>query len=64
MPRRAFIADLQQAFDGTLPDTLFDIQPGDDDGMFTFLYKPKEAESVAIAIQALVAGKLGILRHT
>ncbi|KAF2261935.1 hypothetical protein CC78DRAFT_520848 [Lojkania enalia] len=36
MPRRAFIADLQKAVDGTSIAGISNVQPGGDDGEFTF----------------------------
>ena len=52
MPRRAFVADLQNAKDSvtTLPPNVFDLQNGEDDGTFRFIHKPT-ARLTAVTVQ-------------
>ena len=38
MPRRQFIADLQKAQEDALPLGIHDLQQGEDDGQFEFLF--------------------------
>lgn len=54
MPRRQFVADLATAVEGTSIAGISDVQPGGDDGEFTFVCV---ADGNSIKISALVPGK-------
>ena len=48
MPRRQFIADLQKAQQGVLPYGIHDLQQGEDDGQFEFLYASSCVDPVKV----------------
>ena len=57
MPRKAFVADLQQAI-LTLPsEKLTDLKAGDDDGTFVFTYK-LSGNRVSLTVNACISGIL------
>lgn len=54
MPRRQFVADLAAAVQGASVAGISDVQPGGDDGEFTFLCV---ADNHKLKISALIPGK-------
>ena len=54
MPRKAFVADLQEAIDTELTNNIFDLRPGDEDGSFRFKYEPPGGGSQVIKLEAQV----------
>lgn len=56
MPRKAFIADHQQAIDNFSHPNVSEVKPGIEDGSLTFKYALPELEG-RITIQALVTGE-------
>lgn len=56
MPRKAFVADLQEAVGSNSSARISNIKNGDEDGSLTFTYMPG-AQAQEVAIQALVPGK-------
>ena len=48
MPRRQFIADLQKAQQDVLPHGVHDLQQGEDDGQFEFLFAASGVEPVKV----------------
>ncbi|KAK5175425.1 uncharacterized protein LTR77_000564 [Saxophila tyrrhenica] len=53
MPRRQYVADLQQAQSDLLPAGIHDLQTGEDDGQFEFLFSNGDPSS-AIKVTALI----------
>lgn len=58
MPRKAFVADLQEAQELVLLGHKLDLKAGDDDGTFTFTYKPPGNDGTQVTVHAHVPGKL------
>jgi hypothetical protein len=56
MPRKAFVADLQDAKEQLVPDWVIDLKAGDDDGVLIFSYKSPGDRLPAVKIQAHVSG--------
>ncbi|MCJ1282644.1 hypothetical protein MMC26_001969 [Xylographa opegraphella] len=54
MPRKAFVADLQQAIVNLPCEKLVDLRAGDDDGTFAFTYKPL-ADQVSVTVNACIS---------
>ena len=54
MPRRQYVADLAAAVEGASVAGISDVQPGDDDGEFTFMCA---ADGHKLKISALIPGK-------
>jgi ubiquitin-conjugating enzyme E2 Q len=54
MPRRQFVADLAAAIEGTSIAGISDVQPGGDDGEFTFMCV---ADGHRLNISALIPGR-------
>ncbi|MCJ1391300.1 hypothetical protein MMC18_004163 [Xylographa bjoerkii] len=54
MPRKAFVADLQQATAALPSENLADLRTGDDDGTFAFTYKPR-SEQVPFTVHACIS---------
>lgn len=50
MPRRQFIADLQKAQTDVLPHGIHDLQPGEDDGQFQFLFAASSSNGPAVPV--------------
>ena len=48
MPRRQYIADLQKAQADVLPQGIHDLQQGEDDGQFEFLFATSGVEPVKV----------------
>ncbi|MCJ1473725.1 hypothetical protein MMC13_002376 [Lambiella insularis] len=55
MPRKAFIADLQQATDNPPSDRVSDLKAGDDDGTFVFTYESPGNHTTAVPIHAHIS---------
>jgi len=58
MPRKAFVADLQEAQELVLSEHKLNLRAGDDDGTFTFTYKPPGNNATQVTVHALIPGKL------
>ena len=56
MPRKAFVADLQDATRNIVLSNVHDVRAGEDDGTFTFTYKQAGVDSSALAIYVHVSG--------
>ncbi|MCJ1398482.1 hypothetical protein MMC11_001682 [Xylographa trunciseda] len=54
MPRKAFVADLQQATAVLLSENLTDLRAGDDDGTFAFTYKPS-GDQASVTVHACIS---------
>ncbi|MCJ1384501.1 hypothetical protein MMC17_007618 [Xylographa soralifera] len=54
MPRKAFVADLQQAIASSPCKNLADLRAGDDDGTFAFTYDPS-GDHVSVTINACIS---------
>lgn len=57
MPRKAFVADLQEAISGPPVEGVSELQAGEEDGSFTFVYTPKSSTYAPVPIHALVTGE-------
>ena len=57
MPRKAFVADLQDAIREFQCENLSSLAPGEEDGTITFSYHI-HGESQGTTIQAIVPGKM------
>lgn len=57
MPRKAFVADLQDAIREFQCENLSSLAPGEEDGTITFSYHI-HGESQGTTIQAIVPGKI------
>lgn len=57
MPRKAFIADLQEAIKEFRCGNLLNLKTGDEDGTITFEYWANSGAAEATTIQAIVPGK-------
>lgn len=57
MPRKAFVADLQEAIRDFQCENLSSLAPGEEDGTITFSYHI-HGESQGTTIQAIVPGKI------
>ncbi|MCJ1414417.1 hypothetical protein MMC32_000743 [Xylographa parallela] len=53
MPRKAFVADLQQATNILPCEKLIDLRAGDDDGTFAFTYK-SSSDQVSVTVNACI----------
>lgn len=51
MPRRQFIADLQKAQQDVLPLGIHDLQQGEDDGQFEFLFATCSNAGLAVPVK-------------
>ena len=58
MPRKAFVADLQEAKSSSVLSNVHNIRAGEDDGTFTFTYKQAGAGSTAVTVHMHVSGML------
>ena len=58
MPRKAFVADLQEAISGFGGPNLSDLKAGDEDGTITFRYYNQGGNTQGTIIQAIVPGKI------
>lgn len=58
MPRKAFVADLQDAIHKFESPNLSDLKPGDEDGTITFQYHDHGGDTQGTTIQAIVPGKI------
>ena len=58
MPRKAFIADLAEAYSSFRRNNISDIKAGEDDGQVTFTYKNHDSSTDVVA---LVPGMYGFL---
>lgn len=55
MPRRQYVADLQKAQGDVLPRGIHDLQTGEDDGTFEFLFAlPGSGHVEAVKVTALI----------
>lgn len=57
MPRKAFVADLQDAIGSNISSRISELQTGDEDGSFTFTYNMVGGDAQQVTIQILVPGK-------
>ena len=57
MPRKVFVADLQESIRSFCHERLFDVGTGSEDGSIVFKYALKDGPASEAAIQALVTGK-------
>lgn len=57
MPRKAFVADLQEAIRNNDFSRISELQPGEEDGSFMFTYTMVGADAQQVTIQVLVPGK-------
>jgi len=57
MPRKAFVADLQEAIGSSVSSRISKLQTGDEDGSFTFTYTKLGDDAQHVTIQVLVPGK-------
>ena len=62
MPRKAFITDLQKAVGGVVIAGISDVQPGNDDGEFTFLVK-SATNGGTLELSALIPGKWSLYKE-
>ena len=51
MPRRQFIADLQKAQEDVLPLGVHDLQQGEDDGQFEFLFATNSGGGLVVPVK-------------
>lgn len=58
MPRKAFVADLQEAIREFGSPNFSDLKPGDEDGTITFQYYNHGGDNEGTTIQAIVPGKI------
>ena len=56
MPRKAFIADLQEAKSQFSNPNIFDLKAGGEDGSVTFKYKVPAETGQYVTLQAFVPG--------
>ncbi len=63
MPRKAFVADLQEAIGSTVSSRISELQTGDEDGSFMFTYTMLGVGAQQVTIQVLVPGKWSLLRE-
>ena len=56
MPRKAFVADLNEALESVGGKNFSDLRQGDDDGTFTFKHKLPGGDSPEVTVQALIPG--------
>ena len=58
MPRKAFVADLQEAVGANLSgsNNILDLKPGDDDGSFRFTHQGPGGDSPLVEVEAQVTG--------
>ena len=57
MPRKAFVADLQNAIGTSVSARVSNIQAGGEDGTFTFTYTSLGSNAQQVTIQGLVPGE-------
>lgn len=60
MPRKAFVADLQNAIDEFRSENISDLRAGEEDGTISFDYSVNDGAYEAITIQAIVPGTTAI----
>ena len=58
MPRKAFVADLQEAIREFRSPNFSDLKSGDEDGTITFQYYDRDVDTQGTTIQAIVPGKI------
>lgn len=58
MPRKAFVADLQEAIREFGSPNFSDLKPGDEDGTIAFQYYDHGGDAQGTTIQAIVPGKI------
>ena len=58
MPRKAFVADLQEAIREFRSPNFSDLKSGDEDGTITFQYYDRGGDTQGTTIQAIVPGKV------
>lgn len=63
MPRRAFVADLQNAIDEFRSENILDLRAGDEDGTISFDYITNDGAYEATTIQAIVPGMTAVPKH-
>lgn len=63
MPRKAFVADLNEAIKTPNGNHVYDLKQGDDDGTFTFKHKVLGGDSPEVTVQALIPGMKAQLQH-
>lgn len=63
MPRRAFVADLQNAIDEFRSENISDLRAGEEDGTISFEYITHDGAYEATTIQAIVPGMTAIPKH-
>lgn len=63
MPRKAFVADLQEAIGSTVSSRISELQTGDEDGSFMFTYTILGVDAQQVTIQVLVPGKCCCYRN-
>lgn len=56
MPRKAFVADLQNAIDEFRSENVSNLRAGEEDGTISFDYITHDGANEAITIQAIVPG--------
>ena len=56
MPRKAFVADLNEAIKTPGGKYVYDLKQGDDDGTFTFKHRVHGGDSPEVTVQALIPG--------
>ncbi|WPH00224.1 Hypothetical protein R9X50_00304700 [Acrodontium crateriforme] len=54
MPRRQYVADLERAQLGVLPSYIHDLNTGDDDGMFEFVFTTLNEPQIAVKVTAMI----------
>ena len=59
MPRKAFVADLQEAIRNRVSSRISELQTGDEDGSFTFTYTMVGGDAQEVTIHVQVTGKYG-----
>lgn len=57
MPRKAFVADLQEAIGSNVSSRISELGTGDEDGSLTFTYNMVGGDAQQVTIQILVPGK-------
>ena len=63
MPRKAFVADLQEVLQQFNSPNVCDLKPGGEDGSVTFQYKVSERSAPDVTVQAFIPGKqLSVLK--
>lgn len=63
MPRKAFVADLQNAIVEFRSENISDLKAGEEDGTISFDYITHDGAYEPTTIQAIVPGKTTIPKH-